>query len=394
MGIDDGDDYGGVSMSHLYLREEHRMFRNTLRKFLEKEAIPYFDQWEKERMVPRSFWKKLAAQGYLCPAVDEKYGAAGADWAYSVVIIEELERIGTGLTGISLHNEIVVPYITAYGTEEQKRRWLPGCASGDLITAIAMTEPGTGSDLANIRTTAIRDGDHYILNGQKTFITNGIQADLVLVACKTDPQAVPPHKGISLLFVERGTPGFSRGRKLDKIGLYSQDTAELIFEDCRVPVDNLLGQEGKGFLYLMEKLQQERLVVAIGAVVNAEEMLRMTIDYVKTREAFGQPISKFQHTQFKIAEMATEIEVGRAFVDQLIADHIAGKDIVTKVSMAKWWTTEMAKRVAAQCLQLHGGYGYMEEYPIARRYRDTPVAAIYAGSNEIMKLIIAKNLGL
>lgn len=381
-------------MSHLYLRDEHRMFRNALRKFLEKEAVPYYDQWERERLIPRSFWKKIGNQGYLCPDIDEKYGGAGADWAYSVVINEELERVGSGMVGIGLHNDIVVPYITTYGTEEQKQRWLPGCASGDIITAIAMTEPGAGSDLANIRTTAIHQGDHYVLNGQKTFITNGIHSDLVLVACKTDPKAVPTHKGISLILVERGAPGFSRGRKLDKIGLHSQDTAELIFEDCRVPVENLLGQEGKGFLYLMEKLQQERLLVAIAAQVSAEEMLKMTIEYVKSREAFGQPIGKFQNTQFKIVEMATEIEVGRAFLDQLIADHIARKEIVSKVSMAKWWTTEMAKRVAAQCLQLHGGYGYMEEYKIARRYRDIPVSAIYAGSNEIMKVIIAKNLGL
>lgn len=381
-------------MSHLYLKDEHRMFRNTLRKFLEKEAVPYFEQWEQDRLVPRSFWKKMADQGYLCPNVDEEYGGAGADWGYSVVVLEELERVGTGLTGIGLHNDIVVPYITAFGTEEQKQRWLPGCVNGDIITAIAMTEPGAGSDLANIRTTAVRVGDHYVLNGQKTFITNGIHSDLVMVACKTDPKAVPAHKGVSLIFVERGTPGFSRGRKLDKIGLHSQDTAELIFEDCRVPVENLLGQEGKGFYYMMDKLQQERLVVAIGAVAGAEEVLRMTIGYVKSREAFGQPISKFQNTQFKIAEMATEIEVSRAFVDQLIADHIAGKEVVTKVSMAKWWTTEMTKRIVSQCLQLHGGYGYMEEYPVARRYRDTPVAAIYAGSNEIMKTIIAKNMGL
>ncbi len=381
-------------MDHLYLREEHQMFRNALRKFLEKEAVPFYDQWEQERLIPRSFWKKMGGQGYLCPTVDEKYGGAGVDWAYSVVIIEELEKVGSGLAGISLHNEIVVPYLTTYGTEKQKERWLPGCVSGDIITAIAMTEPGTGSDLANIRTTAIRDGDYYVLNGQKTFITNGIHADLVLVACKTDPNAVPAHRGISLIFVERGMSGFSRGRKLDKMGCHSQDTAELIFEECRVPVENLLGEEGEGFFYLMEKLQQERLVAAIGAQVAAEEMLKMTIEYVKSREAFGQPISKFQNTQFKIAEMATEIEVSRAFLDQLIADHIARKDIVTKVSMAKWWTTEMAKRVASQCLQLHGGYGYMEEYKIARRYRDIPVSAIYAGTNEIMKVIIAKNLGL
>lgn len=393
-----GDDLhqgeGGIDLNHLYLQEEHRMFRKTFRKFLEKEAVPFYDQWEQERMIPREFWRKMGDQGYLCPQVDELYGGAGADFAYSVVINEELERVGTGLVGIGLHNDIVVPYLTSYGTEEQKQRWLPGCVTGEKITAIAMTEPGAGSDLANMRTTAIRDGDTYVVNGQKTFITNGIQSDLVLVACKTDPRAAPPHKGISLLIVERDTPGFSRGRKLDKIGLHSQDTAELIFEDCRVPADNLLGQEGHGFLYLMGKLQQERLLVAIAAQIAAEEMLQMTVEYVKTREAFGQPISKFQNTQFSIVEMATEVEIGRSFLDQLIADHIKGLDIVTKVSMAKWWITDMAKRVAAQSLQLHGGYGYMEEYKIARRYRDIPVAAIYAGTNEIMKTIIAKQLGL
>jgi acyl-CoA dehydrogenase len=384
----------GRELNHPYLTEDHQLFRQTLRKFLEKEAAPFYDQWEENREIPRLFWRKMGKQGYLCPNLDEKYGGSGVDWGYSVVINEELERIGSGLVGIGLHNDIAVPYIVAYGTEEQKQRLLPGCASGDIITAIAMTEPGTGSDLANIQTTAIRDGDDFVIKGQKTFITNGILADLVLVAVKTDPKARPKHKGISLILVERGTPGFFRGRKLNKIGLHCQDTAELIFDECRVPAANLLGEEGKGFQYMMEKLQQERLVVAICAQVAAEEMLRMTVDYVKTRKAFGQPISQFQNTQFKIAEMATEIEVGRAFLDQLIASHIAGEDIVTKVSMAKWWQTEMAKRVAAQCLQLHGGYGYIEEYPIARRYRDIPVSAIYAGTNEIMKTIIAKNIGL
>ncbi|MFM1651868.1 acyl-CoA dehydrogenase family protein [Brevibacillus sp. B_LB10_24] len=381
-------------MAQHYLQEEHRMFRSALQKFLAKEAVPCYSQWEQERLIPRIFWKKMGGEGFLCPTVEEKYGGVGADWAYSVVIIQELERVGSSLIGIPLHSDIVVPYLVAYGSEEQKQRWLPGCVSGDIITAIAMTEPGAGSDLASIRTTAVKQGDHYILNGQKTFITNGIQADLVMVACKTDPHAVPPHKGISLLMVERDAPGFSRGRKLDKIGLHAQDTAELIFEDCRVPAVNLLGAEGQGFRYMMEKLQQERLVVAIAAQAAAEEMLRLTIEYTKNRQAFGQPVSKFQHNQFKIVEMATEVELGRAFLDQLIADHLGGEDIVTKVSMSKWWTTEMAKRVAVQCLQLHGGYGYMEEYEIARRYRDIPVSAVYAGSNEIMKLIIAKNLGL
>ncbi|RTR35715.1 acyl-CoA dehydrogenase [Robertmurraya yapensis] len=381
-------------MKHLYLQDEHEIFRKALRKFLEKEAYPYYEKWEEDRIIPRAFWEKMGAQGYLCPDVDEQYGGSGVDWGFSVVINEELERVGSGLVGIGLHSDIVIPYITAFGTEEQKNRWLPKCVTGETITAIAMTEPGAGSDLANIQTTAILDGDHYVLNGQKTFITNGIHADLVIVACKTDPKATPKHKGVSLLVVERETAGFTRGRKLNKVGLHCQDTAELIFEDAKVPKENLLGEEGKGFQYLMEKLQQERLLVAIAAQAAAEKMFEMTMSYVKSREAFGNPISKFQNTQFKMAEMATEIEMGRAFLDQLIAEHMNKEEVVTKVSMAKWKLTETARKIATECMQLHGGYGYMEEYEIARRYRDIPVASIYAGTNEIMKTIIAKNLGL
>jgi acyl-CoA dehydrogenase len=381
-------------MKHPYLNEEHEIFRKSLRKFLEKEAYPFYDQWEEERMIPRSFWRKMGDQGFLCPDLEEKYGGSGVDWGFSVVINEELERVGSGLVGLGLHSDIVIPYITAFGTEEQKRRWLPRCASGELISAIAMTEPGTGSDLANIKTTARLEGDHYIVNGQKTFITNGIQSDLILVACKTDPQAVPKHKGVSLLIIERNAPGFSRGRKLNKVGLHCQDTAELIFEDCRVPKENLIGEEGKGFLYMMDKLQQERLLVAIAAQTAAETMLTFTIDYVKSREAFGKSISQFQNTQFKLAEMATEVEMGRAFLNQLIAEHMDNQNVVTKVSMAKYKLTETAKKIASECMQLHGGYGYMEEYEIARRFRDIQVSSIYAGTNEIMKTIIAKNLGL
>ncbi|MCL6518087.1 acyl-CoA dehydrogenase family protein [Alicyclobacillus sp.] len=381
-------------MAHPWRTEDHERFRHALRRFLEREAVSSYASWERERRIPRSFWRKLGEMGYLCPGVPECYGGAGADFGYSVVIIEELERIGASLGGIALHNDIVVPYLVSYGTEAQKRRWLPGCARGEIITAIAMTEPGAGSDLAAIRTTARRDGDSYVINGQKTFITNGIQADLVVVACKTDPAATPPHRGISLLVVEGGTPGFVRGRQLEKVGQHGQDTAELFFEDCRVPADHLLGEEGAGFSYLSEKLQQERLVVAIGAQTAMEVALEQTISYVKSRTAFGQPISRFQNTRFQIAEMATTVAVGRAFLDQLIARHMAGEDVVTEVSMAKWWTTDAAKRVIGECVQLHGGYGYMEEFEIARRYRDIPVTSIYAGTNEIMKTIIAKRLGL
>lgn len=381
-------------MSHPYLQEEHRIFRQSLKKFLQKEAIPNFDEWERQKKVPREFWLKMGEQGFLCPWVDESYGGLNADFVYSVIINEELEKVGTGLGGIGLHNDIVIPYIHTYGTDEQKQRWLPKTVTGEMISAIAMTEPGTGSDLANVKTSAVRDGDHYVINGEKTFITNGIHSDLVVVVCKTNPKASPAHKGISLIVAEAGTPGFSKGKQLNKVGQHSQDTSELIFEDARVPVENLLGEENKGFYYLMNQLQQERLVVAIGAMAATERILELTIDYVKQRTAFGRPIGSFQNTQFKLAELATELQLGRTFVDQLIAKHMEGEDVVTEVSMAKWWTTDLAKKAASECMQLHGGYGYMEEYEIARRYRDIPVTSIYAGTNEIMKSIIAKKLGL
>lgn len=373
--------------------EEHEMFRKALRKMLDKEAYPYFEQWEKDRDIPRDFWLKLGENGFLCPMVSEEYGGLALDFGYSAILTEELERVGAGLaSGISLHSDIVTPYIEAYGTAAQKEKWLPKSVTGEYISAIAMTEPGAGSDLAGIQTTAKKDGDYYILNGEKTFITNGIHADYVVVVCKTDPQASPAYKGVSLLIVESGTPGFKRGKKLDKIGMHSADTGELIFEDVRVPAENLLGEEKRGFYYLMEKLQQERLIVALETQIEAECCLKLTVDYVKERKAFGSRIADFQNTQFKLAEMATEIDLGRTYVDSLIAKHIAGQDIVKEVSMAKWWISEMAKRVVADCLQLHGGYGYMEEYEIARRYRDIPVAAIYAGTTEIMKGIIAKQI--
>jgi acyl-CoA dehydrogenase len=381
-------------MPAAYLQEEHQIFREALRKFLQKEAVPYYDQWEKAGMVQRELWIKMGEQGFLCPWTDEKYGGSGADFAYSVIINEELEKVGSSLIGISLHNDIAVPYFDSYGTDELKQRFLPTCVTGETISAIAMTEPGAGSDLSAIKTTAIKQGDYYILNGEKTFITNGICADLIVAVCKTDPKAVPAHKGISLLVVERGTPGFKRGRKLEKVGLHAQDTAELIFEDAKVPAANLLGEEGKGFYYLMDKLQQERLLVAIGAQTSAERMLTIAKQYTKQRKAFGKSISDFQTVQFRLAEMATEIEIGRTFLDSVIIEHMSGKNAVTRVSMAKYWITDMAKKVASEVMQLHGGYGYMEEYEIARRYRDIPVSAIYAGTNEIMKTIIVKNLDL
>ncbi|MER2261192.1 MAG: acyl-CoA dehydrogenase family protein [Psychrobacillus sp.] len=378
-----------------FLTEEHELFRKSLRKMLDKEAYPFYADWETKREIPRSFWLKMGENGFLCPWVDEAYGGLGLDFSYSMVLTEELERVGQGLaSGMCLHSDIVSPYIAELGTEEQKQRWLPRCVTGEFINAIGMTEPGAGSDLAGIKTTARREGDHYILNGEKTFITNGTIADFAIIVCKTDPTAQPAHRGISLLVVEKGMEGFKHGKKLDKIGIHSGDTGELIFEDVKVPAANLLGEEGKGFYYLMQNLQQERLIVAIQCQVEAEEMLRITLDYIKNRKAFGQSVSKFQNTQFKVAEMATEIDIGRTYINSLTARHIAGEDLVKEVAMAKWWISEMAKRVAAECLHLHGGYGYMEEYEIARRYRDIPVASIYAGTTEIMKTIIAKKLEL
>lgn len=377
-----------------YFKEEHLMYRNALRKFLENEAIPNYDKWEDEQWIPRIFWKKLGSNGFLCPSVSEEYGGAGGDFAMALILNEELAKVGSSLSGPATHSNIVVPYIESFGTKEQKMKYLPGCVTGDIITAIAMTEPGAGSDLANIRTAAIRDGDHYIVNGQKTFITNGIHADLIVLAVKTDPQASPPHKGVSLLLVEADTPGYMRGKKLKKLGMLAQDTAELIFEDMRVPASHLIGEEGHGFTYLMAKLQQERLLAAISSVTASEDMFETTLQYVKERHAFGKPIGKFQNTQFAMAEMATQITMARAFVNQLVVRHQCGEEIVTEVSMAKWWITDMARNISAKCVQLHGGYGFMEEYKIARRYRDLAVFPIFAGSNEIMKSIIAKRLGL
>ncbi|UED72411.1 acyl-CoA dehydrogenase family protein [Brevibacillus sp. DP1.3A] len=376
-----------------FLTQEHEMFRTSLRKFLEKEAVPNIEKWEEEQFTPREFYQKMGEQGFLCPQVAPEYGGLGLDFGFNMVLAEELSRVGVGGLA-SMSSSIIVPYLERYGTEEQKKKYLPKCVSGEITTAIGMTEPGIGSDLAGMRTTAVRDGDHYIINGQKTFISNGFNAGLFFICVKTDPTATPAHKGISIILVEEGTPGFSRGRKLKKLGQHSTDTAELIFEDARVPVSNLLGEEGKGFYYLMDKLQQERIMIAIGALVVAEEMIKTTMTYVKERHAFGKPISSFQNTQFEMAEMATEISMAQTFIDDLTNRHMKGENVTTQVSMAKWSITEMARRMSVRCLQLHGGYGFMEEYAIARRYRDVAVMPIYGGTTEIMKNIIAKNLGL
>lgn len=375
-------------------KEEHEIFRAAFRKFLEKEIKPNLEKWEEDGIVPREAWKKMGENGFLCPWLEEKYGGIGAGFEYSVVLIEEMAYIGCQGLIAGLHSDIIVPYIHSFGSEKQKAKWLPGCATGDILTAVAMTEPNTGSDLAAIRTTAVRQGDEYVINGQKTFISIGLMNDLVIVAAKTDPKANPPTKGVSLICIESGTPGYNKGRKLHKMGFHSQDTAEMSFDDCRVPASNLLGKEGQGFYYLMQKLQQERLVASIMAQAMAESMLDMTIRYCRERTVFGKPISSFQHNTFKIVEMATEIEMGRTFMDSLIENHIAGADIVKQVSMAKAWICEMANRVAYNCVQLHGGYGYMEEYPICRFARDIRVFPIFAGTTEVMKVIVGRMMGL
>ena len=382
-------------MRRTIFTEEHAMFRDAFRHFVEKEMVPYNEQWEKDGMVSREVWLKAGQQGFLGMSVPEEYGGAGAnDFRYSAIFAEETVRAGVASAGqgMGLHNDITLPYFMAYANEEQKRRWLPGMCAGELITAIAMTEPNTGSDLAAVKTTAIREGDYYLLNGQKTFITNGILSDVVIVVAKTNLEM--RHKGISLLVVERGMEGFKRGRKLEKMGQKAQDTAELYFEDVRVPVANLLGEEGRGFYYLMRQLAQERLSVAALAVAACETALEITLEYCKERTAFGQPIGSFQNSRFKLAEMKTETEIARVYVDRCIEELNAGELSPEDAAMAKWWTSELQKRVVDQCVQLHGGYGYMLEYPIARMYLDARVQSIYAGTNEIMKEIIGRSMGV
>lgn len=377
---------------NLPFTSEHEMFRQAFRNFLEHKIVPDYEKWEANGIVDREAYLKMGAYGYLCPWVEEKYGGSGADFLYSVIIGEEFARYS--LTGFFafLHSDIVAPYIASFANDEQKERWLPGCVSGEKILAVAMTEPGAGSDLAAMRTRAVKEGDYYILNGSKTFISNGILADLVVLAAKTDPAA--GARGVSLFVVERGTPGFERSKPIPKIGLHAQDTAELYFNNCRIPVANLLGEEGHGFYYLMQKLQQERLVAAMVNQAMAERCLEITLKYVKERQLFNKPLSKFQNTQFCLAELATEIQVGRSFVDALILQHIAHKSIVQEVSMAKYWICEMVNRVASRCLQLFGGYGYCSEYEISRLFVDARVQTIYAGTSEIMKVIISRGLGL
>lgn len=374
--------------------QDHDLFRDQFRRFAEREIAPRVDEWNARGMSDRESWRKMGEAGFLGAHAPTEYGGGGGDFLYDAIVMEEMALLRAHGLMMSLHSDICMPYLVIYGTDEQKRKYLPGAISGETILGIAMTEPGTGSDLANVQTRARRDGDQWVLDGSKIFISNGQIGDLFVVVAKSDPRANPPHKGISLFLVENGTPGFTKGRKLDKLGLRGQDTSELAFEDCRIPSDALLGREGEGFRMLMEQLQQERLCIAVAAIASCRRALDDTIRYVKERRAFGKAIAAFQNTQFKLVELAAEVEIGQVFVDRLLASHVRGDDIVSEVSMAKFWTTDLQKRLTAECLQLHGGYGFMLEYPISQDYADAAVQSIYAGTNEIMKVIVAKRMGL
>jgi acyl-CoA dehydrogenase len=381
-----------VSSPGRIFQEEHELFRKTVSAFIEREIAPNYERWEKEGQVDREVWAKAGAAGLLLTDVPEEYGGAGADFLYSAVMIEEMAKRVYAAPGFRLHSDIVAPYILHYGSEEQKRTWLPRMAKGEVIGAIAMTEPGTGSDLQGVRTTAVKKGNELVINGQKTFITNGGLADLIIVVAKTDASA--GAKGVSLVLVEADREGFTRGRNLKKIGQNAQDTAELFFEDVRVPPSNILGEEGRGFVCLMNQLPRERLLVSIGAVAMMEAAIGWTVEYTRERKAFGRPIAEFQNTRFKLAEVKTEATIARVFLDHSLELFLKGELDATKAAMGKWWFTELEQKVLDTCLQFFGGYGYMLEYPIARAYADARITTIYGGTTEIMKEIIGRSLGL
>jgi alkylation response protein AidB-like acyl-CoA dehydrogenase len=375
--------------------DEHEDFRESFRKFLAAEVVPHAEEWAAAGRAPRELSKKAAAHGFMGMAVPEEYGGPGVDdWRFNAVLSEEAARSGGGsaMAGPMLTTDVCLPYLLAAATDEQKARWLPGIASGDSIWAIAMTEPGTGSDLAGVKTRAVRDGDEYVVSGQKTFITNGLNCDAVIVVAKTDPDAA--HAGMSLLVVDADSPGFERGKQINKLGQHASDTSELFFDDVRVPAENLLGAEGTGFIQLMEKLVPERLIIAVASMAGAEHMFDLTLAYVKERTAFGRPIGSFQNSRFVMAELKTELTITRTFIDECIAQHVAGELGVDRAAMAKWWTTELMGRVADKCLQLHGGYGYTHEYPISQAWVDARITRIYGGTTEIMKELIGRTLGL
>jgi alkylation response protein AidB-like acyl-CoA dehydrogenase len=380
--------------ARLEYTSEHHQFRELVRDFVQQTVVPSHETWERNGQWDRSLFIEAGKLGLLGFSVPEHLGGAGVnDFRYNAIVLDELQRAGAASEAISftLQNDIVLPYLTDLTTPEQQQRWLPGVVTGETVLAIAMTEPGTGSDLAGIRTAAVRDGDHYVVNGAKTFISNGQTGDLFVIAVRTSPDR---HKGLSLLVADADTPGFQRGRNLEKIGLHAQDTSELTFIDMRVPVENLLGEEGSGFYQLVGNLPQERLALGVGAVAAAEAVLAETLDYVRARKAFGSPIASFQHSQFVLAELATELDIARTFLDDCLADHLVGELTAARAARLKWWTTDLQVRTADRCLQLHGGYGYMREYSVARAFVDARIQTIYGGTNEIMKTIIAKDLGI
>jgi alkylation response protein AidB-like acyl-CoA dehydrogenase len=373
-------------------KPEHEDFRATVRRFLEAEVAPHHERWEEQGFVDREVWLKAGEQGLLCTSMPEEFGGAGADKLFSVVMFEEVARINATGLGFSLHSEIVAPYLLSYGTPEQRQQWLPKMARGEIIGAIAMTEPAAGSDLQGIKTTASKQGDHYLVNGSKTFITNGFMADLVITVAKTNPAA--GAKGTSLLLLEGGMPGFEKGKRLKKIGLKAQDTSELFFDQVKVPLTNLLGQENQGFVYLMQELPWERLQIAISGVTSAQAAIDWTVDYVKQRKVFGNTVASYQNTRFTLAEAQTEVQVAQVFVDKCIELVLQRKLDTATASMAKYWVSDLQCKVIDECLQLHGGYGYMWEYPIARAFADARVQRIYGGTNEIMKEVITRSMGL
>ena len=374
------------------MTEEHHHFQQMVRRFMEKEVAPHTEEWEAAGQVSRELWLAAGEAGLLCMAAPEEYGGTGVeDFRFNAIVNEEQVRVGSSGPGFAVHTDINLPYIMRYANEEQKQRYLPTMVSGECITAIAMTEPNTGSDLSGIATTARRDGDDYVVNGAKTFISNGQMADMVITVVRTSDD---PHKGLSILLIDADAPGFTRGRNLDKIGMKAQDTSELFFEDCRVPATQLLGEEGMGFLYLVGNLPQERLSIAATAVAAAEAVFAETHEYVTSRTAFGRKVGSFQNSRFLMAELRTKIELGRVFIDRCLDLHTAGELSVEHAAMAKWWTTEMQLHVIDRCLQLHGGYGYMSEYPVARAYVNSRVQTIYGGTTEIMKEIIGRSMGL
>jgi acyl-CoA dehydrogenase len=371
---------------------EHETFRDSARRFMDEEVKPRDEKWQEQGYVDRDVWLKAGKNGFLCMTMPEEYGGAGADRLYSMILIEEQARANNSSLGFGLHSEIVAPYLLNYGSEALKRKYLPKMASGEMIGAIAMSEPGAGSDLQGVKTSAIRKGDRYVVNGSKTFITNGWNCDLAIVVAKTDP--AKGAKGTSLIVVDTSMKGFTKGKRLKKMGLKGQDTAELFFDNVEVPAENLIGQENNGFVYLMQELPWERMQIAIAAAAKTEAAVRWTIDYVRERKAFGKPVASFQTTRFKLAELATETQAGRLFVDRCMELLLEKKLDTATASMAKYWVTDLENRVIDECVQLHGGYGYMWEFPISQAYVDARVQRIYGGTNEIMKELISRSLGL